>query len=103
MNIICFGLSHQQAGVEVREAFALGEAASIEAARRVCDGTTFLRDFASGCRSLRKGVRGDARGGLRLERFGFICRDDRERRLRGSRLPDGDLGEGRRSEQEKTA
>ena len=36
MNIICFGLSHQQAGVEVREAFALGETASIEAARRVC-------------------------------------------------------------------
>ena len=36
MNIVCFGLSHQQAGVEVREAFALSEAASVEAARRVC-------------------------------------------------------------------
>ena len=36
MNIVCFGLSHQQAGVEVREAFALGETASLEAARRVC-------------------------------------------------------------------
>lgn len=37
MNIVCFGLSHQQAGVEVRENFSLGEAASVEAARRVCD------------------------------------------------------------------
>ena len=36
MNIVCFGLSHQQAGVEVREAFALGDAASVEAAQRVC-------------------------------------------------------------------
>ncbi len=36
MNIVCFGLSHQQAGVDVREAFALGEGASIEAAKRVC-------------------------------------------------------------------
>lgn len=36
MNIVCFGLSHQQAGVDVREKFALGETASVEAARRVC-------------------------------------------------------------------
>src|SRR5262249_45072373 len=36
MNIVCFGLSHQQAGVEVRETFALSEKASAEAAKHVC-------------------------------------------------------------------
>ena len=36
MNIVCFGLSHQQAGIDVRETFAFNENASLEAAKRVC-------------------------------------------------------------------
>ncbi len=35
MNLICFGLSHREAPVEIRERFALGEAAAVEAARRL--------------------------------------------------------------------
>lgn len=35
MNLVCFGLSHREAPVEIRERFALGEAAAVEAAQRL--------------------------------------------------------------------